>query len=94
MNRKFALGLLVLVTAVASAHLGCVNDACDNADNQVSNCEDAAMTGISTNQNAVTQACAGVRLCQSNCINRSTCAEILGYLPDYAACISACDGQP
>jgi hypothetical protein len=95
MKWKFALALSVLVTGVAAAHLGCANDTCDNADDQIQNCASAASTSAaSSSGNAVSYNCDGVRLCQSNCINRATCEEITGNLPSYAACITACDGQP
>jgi len=95
MNWKFALALFPLVTTGAPAHLGCAQDECDRADDQVANCAVSASTSSSaTGGNAVTQTCAGVRLCQSICINQSTCAAINGNLPSYATCITACDGRP
>ena len=96
MNWTFALALSGLVTTVVLAHAGCAEDTCDRADDQVQNCAVSLTTGASSSSssgNAVIQNCAGVRLCQSNCINKATCAEINGNLPSYAQCITMCDGQ-
>jgi hypothetical protein len=94
MNWKFALALCLFVTAALAAHVGCAGDTCDNADDQVQNCAVAMSSSASSSSgNSVTQTCAGVRYCQSLCINAATCAEINGNLPSYAQCITRCEGQ-
>ena len=94
MNWKFALALSAL-GATFAAHLGCGGNECTLADDQVANCASNVTSSVSAaaGGDTLTYTCAGVRLCQSLCINKSTCAEITGNLPKYAMCITACDGQ-
>jgi hypothetical protein len=92
MNWKFALALSALVIATASAG-ACGGDDCTRAQDQLAACAVPGMSSASSSGMAMTGACAGALLCQSMCINNSSCQDINGNSPTFAACMNKCRGQ-
>lgn len=81
----------VAVAAVAVPGGGCGGDDCTRGDDHTVEC----MPPMSSSSGGTTmaQACAGVRLCQSQCINQFTCAQITGNDPAFSSCMNQCKGK-
>jgi hypothetical protein len=101
MNWKIALSALVIVAAVPAVSLvslaslaGCGSDECTQASDFLAACAPPnATTSSSSGGAAMTPACSGVTLCQSQCINQATCTEIAGNAPTFTECLVGCKGK-
>jgi hypothetical protein len=93
MNWKIALALSAFVTLAASAALpGCGgSDDCTRAEEHKAECL-PTMSSTGTGD-MMMPACAGVTLCQSQCINQYTCQQIAGNDPNLQACLKGCQGK-
>ncbi len=86
MRSKMMISLLLAAFALGT---GCVggSDDCTRAADKLQGC------GLPTGDTAA-GGCSGTSLCEANCINAATCAEIteaLGGTPNtYSACDDAC----
>ncbi len=76
LNWKIALALCALGAALGPAAAGCAADACDQADNHVSDCALIPQTSAAPSGMSMTNNCSGVRFCQSQCINQASCADL------------------
>jgi hypothetical protein len=96
MKWRLALVATVLVTlGGAFALAGCGGDDCTRATDHFAECSSTVTTTSSSGSGGMPQmqVCSGVLLCQSQCINQHTCAEITGQDPIYSACLAACQGK-
>jgi hypothetical protein len=41
----------------------------------------------------MTSGCSGFPLCEADCQNAATCAELNGNAPSYTKCLTACQGK-
>lgn len=94
MNWKIALVVATLASVSgAFGALGCGGDDCTRADDHYAECSLTQSSTSSTGGMQMTEACSGVRLCHSQCINQHTCAQITGNDPAYTQCITDCNGK-
>ena len=90
MNWKPLLAAFVLLAAAVA---GCGSDDCTRANDQLAACAPPMMSSSSSSGMAMTTACAGFALCEAQCINGSTCNQILGNAPAYTKCLASCQGK-
>jgi hypothetical protein len=101
MNWKIAFALSAVVAALGPLAGGCSTDACTQADDQIAACSTQSVSAPSESL-----ACTAKRICQADCINKATCAEInealcigqsacrpLSGNSAFATCMNSCDGQ-
>ncbi len=89
MNGKILLAAFVAVLAVA---VGCGGDDCTRAQDQLAACAPPSSSSSSSGM-MMTTACAGFQLCEAQCINNATCAQISGNAPAYTQCLATCQGK-
>jgi hypothetical protein len=68
-------------------------DDCTRARAHLDACAPPGSSSSSASSSGVPFTCAGALLCQSQCINNSTCPEINGLAPSFIACLQACQGK-
>lgn len=103
MSWKIAFALSAAVAGLGALTEGCATDACTRADEQIAAC---APPDVTVPTPSDTLACSPKRVCQADCIQKATCAEIneaqclnqiacrpLSGTSTFAMCMAACDGQ-
>jgi hypothetical protein len=90
MNGKTLLAAFVVLVA---AVVGCGGDDCTRAQDQKAACAPPSSSSSSSSGMTMTAACAGFALCEAECVNNATCAQISGNAPAYMQCLAACQGK-
>ena len=88
------VALAVAAVGFSLAAIACGGDDCTRADDHYAECaaSTTSTAGSSTGEPPA-EACAGSRLCQSQCINQHTCQQITGNDPTYLKCLQDCLGK-
>lgn len=93
MFAKIAPTIAALASLVAAVALGaCGSDECTRAVDHKTEClpEDSSTSSTTSGGNMMTEACAGSLLCQSKCVNESTCEQINALDAKYTQCMNDC----
>lgn len=104
-----AIALAVALPSLTAGLVGCSQDACDQANNLISDCAAPDVNVPSLSQASMSLACTETLLCQSQCINQASCLEIeelqcfnavscapiscQSVASPLARCIQACSGD-
>ena len=94
-RRSLAAALLAALSTIAclNAAVGCRGDECTRGDDHFAECTTTDETSSTASGMPMAQACTGVRLCQSQCINNHTCTQIQANDPSFSECLTKCLGK-
>jgi hypothetical protein len=92
MTWKIALALSALV-ALSGCGGGAGGDDCTHADAYLAECTPTSPGTTSSSSSGSMDACAGARLCRSQCISQYTCTQINAHDPNLTACLTNCQGK-
>src|SRR5262245_49706702 len=87
------IALIASALLVFPALAGCGGDDCTRASDHQAECATSMPGSTGTGMMPMMMACSGALLCQAQCINQHTCAQIQGMDPGYQGCLTACQGR-